>query len=171
MEIFLLQTIKQYDYKIIIMACVGIFFVGVLKFFKVFEKINKTNRKYIYAALSAAISVIAAAVYLIIIKQFNIKNAAVYALSVLILNQTIYVFYEVAGLRALLRAFGNLIINTILKGKINDTASLKVNSKIDSKLEKSKEEQNAASEIGKLLEFNKTLITEVNKIGGGVNNG
>lgn len=170
MEIFLLGVIKKYDYKIIIMACAGIFLVGILKFFKVFEKISKTNRKYVYAALSATMSAAAATAYLLITKQFDIKSAAVYAVSVLILNQTLYAFYEIAGMRALLRGFGNLIIKTILKGKINDIASIKTASQSDSYPERPQEEQTAASDLGKMLDFNKALISEVNRIGEGVNN-
>lgn len=118
MEEMILQFITTYGWKLALIACSGIFVLGILKFFKVFEKINKEKRKYLYAGVSAGISIIASAIYLVIIGSFNWAGFGVIAGAIYGINQAIYALYENLGVRAVLRKLGKLFIHFIANNEI-----------------------------------------------------
>ena len=113
MEEMILEFIGKYGWQLALIACSGIFVVGILKFFKAFDKIAKNNRKYVFAGLSAGISIIASAIYLVITNAFNWTGFGIIAVSIYLLNQSIYTVYENTGARALLKKLGTLFIHFI----------------------------------------------------------
>lgn len=113
MEEMILQFITTYGWKLALIACSGIFVLGILKFFKIFDKIEKTKRKYLYAGVSASISIIASAIYLVVIGSFNWAGFGVIAGAIYGINQALYALYENLGIRAVLRKLGNLFIHFI----------------------------------------------------------
>lgn len=113
MEEMILQFVATYGWQLGLIACSGIIVVGVLKFFKVFNKIDKNKRKYVFAGISAGISIIASAIYLVIISAFNWAGFGVIAGAIYTVNQALYTVYENTGLRALVRKLGDLFIHFI----------------------------------------------------------
>lgn len=118
MEEMILQFISTYGWKLALIACSGIFVLGILKFFKVFDKIEKSKRKYLYAGISAGISIIASGIYLAVIGSFNWAGFGVIAGAIYSINQAIYALYENLGIRKVLRKLGNLFIHFIANNEI-----------------------------------------------------
>lgn len=109
----ILQFIVTYGWQLALIACSGIFVVGILKFFKVFDKIDKSKRKYLYAGLSASISIIASAIYLVATGGFDWGGFGIIAVAIYGINQTIYSVYENTGARSALRAVGSAFIHFV----------------------------------------------------------
>lgn len=125
MEEMILQFITTYGWQVALISCGGIFLLGVLKFFGVFEKIEKDKRKYVYTAISAGISTIASGVYLWCAGGFEWGAFGVLAGAIYTFNQAIYSMYETLGVRAGLRQLGNVIINIVAKKQL-ETAKEKI---------------------------------------------
>lgn len=113
MEEMILQFIRTYGWQLAVIACSGIVVLGVLKFFKVFNKIDKSKRKYLYAGISSALSILASGIYLWATGGFNWGGFGVIAGAIYTLNQAIYALYETIGLRALLKKMGSIFIHFI----------------------------------------------------------
>ena len=118
MEEMIINFISTYGWQLALIACSGIFVLGILKFFNVFEKIEKSKRKYVYTVISAGISIIASAIYLVVIGGFNWAGFGVIAGSIYTINQAIYALYENLGFRSALRSLGNLFINFVAKKQL-----------------------------------------------------
>lgn len=113
--------IAVYGWQLALIALAGIIILGVLKYANVFSKIDKENRQPIYLAISVGFSVVASAIYLTVIKQFEITYFCAVAAAILALNQTMYSIYENTKLRDLLhKIFG--VIDTKIKAKKNKDA-------------------------------------------------
>lgn len=111
----IIQFFAQYGWKLALIACSGILILGVLKFFHVFDKIEKSKRKYVYAAVSTGLSLIASLIYLLCTGSLEWATFGVYAASLYAFNQVIYSMYETFGIRALVRKFGRLCLKVIEK--------------------------------------------------------
>lgn len=94
--------LQTYGWQLALIALLGIFILGVLKYSNAFEKVEKEKRKPIYFAISVGFSIIATVVYLLIINQFEINYMIAVATAIYALNQTMYTVYENTKLRDLL---------------------------------------------------------------------
>ena len=124
MEEMIFEFFKTYGWQLTLIACSGIFILGIFKCFHVFDKIKEDKRPYIYAIISTALSIGAAAVYLVIKDAFHIGAFAGMAVMFYLFNQGLYSAYETFGLRALVRKIGNAFIGCFKKTKeekTNDT--------------------------------------------------
>ena len=132
MEEMILQFITNYGWKLALIQCCGIFVLGVLKFFRVFDKIEKDKRKYVYTATSAGISIIASAIYLGVVGAFAWSGFGVLAGAIYTFNQAIYAMYETFGVRAGLRKLGNVIISIVAKQQLaNEKAKIEGQEKVE----------------------------------------
>ena len=113
--------IAVYGWQLALIALAGIIILGVLKYANVFSKIDKENRQPIYLAISVGFSVVASAIYLAVIKQFEITYFCAIAAAILALNQTMYSIYEKTKLRDLLHKIFGAIDTKIKAKKIKDT--------------------------------------------------
>ena len=113
--------IAVYGWQLALIALAGIIILGVLKYANVFSKIDKENRQPIYLAISVGFSVVASAIYLAVIKQFEITYFCAVAAAILALNQTMYSIYENTKLRDLLHKIFGAIDAKIKAKKIKDT--------------------------------------------------
>ena len=113
--------IAVYGWQLALIALAGIIILGVLKYANVFSKIDKENRQPIYLAISVGFSVVASAIYLAVIKQFEITYFCAIAAAILALNQTMYSIYENTKLRDLLHKIFGSIDTKIKTKKIKDT--------------------------------------------------
>lgn len=102
MEQQFITFIVTYGWQLALIALAGIIILGVLKYANVFSKIEKENRKPIYLVISVGFSIIASAIYLAVIKKFEVSYFAAIAVAILALNQTMYSIYENTNLRDLL---------------------------------------------------------------------
>lgn len=118
MEEMVFEFFENYGWRLTLIACSGILVLGILKFFNIFKKVDKSKRKYIYAAISSGFSIVTAAVYLLANDAFDWAGFGVTAGAIYILNQTLYTIYETYGFRSLLQKFGNLFISVIAKTRI-----------------------------------------------------
>lgn len=98
----LMIFLATYGWQLALIALLGIVLLGVLKYANVFSKIDKDKRKPIYFAISIGFSLIATAIYLVILKQFEINYFIAVATAIYALNQTFYAIYETTTLRELL---------------------------------------------------------------------
>lgn len=120
MEEMIIKFFSEYGLVLTLIACSGILLLGILKFFKVFDKIEKEKRKYIYAAVSSGFSILASAIYLACTSGFEAKSFGVIAAAIYMLNQAVYSVYETFGLREGVKKFGDIIINIIAGNRINE---------------------------------------------------
>jgi hypothetical protein len=123
MEEMILQFIATYGWKLALIACSGIFVLGILKFFNIFDKIEKSKRKYLYAGISAGISIIASGIYLAVVGAFEWSGFAVIAGAIYGINQALYALYENVGIRTLLRKLGNIFIKIVAKKQLDQAKS------------------------------------------------
>lgn len=125
MEEMILQFITTYGWQLALISCGGIFVLGVLKFFRVFDKIEKDKRKYVYTAISAGISIGASAIYLLCVGGFVWSAFGVLSGAIYTFNQAIYSMYETLGIRAGLRKLGDVIISIVAKQQLaNEKAKI-----------------------------------------------
>lgn len=89
-------------WQLAVIAVLGIVLLGILKYAKVFNKVVKENRKMLYLAVSVGASLLGAAVYLLIIGQFDISYLLAITTAIYALNQAMYSIYENTKLRDLL---------------------------------------------------------------------
>ena len=128
MEEMIINFAIAYGWELLLTAFSGIFLLGVLKFFKVFDKIPKEKRKYAYGAISSCLSIMASAIYLIIVGGFEIASFVVIAGAIYGLNQTMYSIYENSGLREAFRCAGRAFIH-LIAGKEIEKAKQEIQSK------------------------------------------
>ena len=121
MEQQFITFIVSYGWQLAFIALAGIIILGVLKYANVFSKIEKENRKPIYLAISVGFSVITSAIYLAVIKKFDITYFCAIAAAIFSLNQTMYSIYENTKLRDLLHKILGVIYVKIKSKKIKVT--------------------------------------------------
>lgn len=114
-----------YGWQLGAIALSGILLLGVLKAFGVFNKIASTKRKYVYTAVSVALSLAGCAAYLGIVGSFDWKAFLVMVPLVYSTNQVAYNLYENTGVRAAFRAIFGKIVDRLKSTKdkrIEDSA-------------------------------------------------
>lgn len=116
--------ITMYGWQLALIALVGIIILGALKYTNAFSKVEKEKRKPIYFGISLGFSVVAAAIYLLIIKQFDINYLLTFSFTIYGLNQTMYSIYENTSLRDLLTKVFKTIADKISKKVETETKKL-----------------------------------------------
>lgn len=107
----------QYGWQMALIALAGIVILGVLKYLKVFDKIDKEKRKPIYLAISVGLSAIGAAIYLLCIQQFQIDYFVTMLLTLYTINQAMYAVYETTTLKQLVAKIVEWIKEKLLAKK------------------------------------------------------
>lgn len=121
-----IRFFTTYGWQLGIIALSGIVLLGVLKAFGVFNKIASTKRKYVYTAVSVALSLVGGAAYLGIVGNFDWKAFLVMVPLVYSVNQIAYNVYENTGVRAAFRAIFGKIVDRLKSSKdkrIEDSAA------------------------------------------------
>ena len=117
MEEMIIEFFETYGWKLTIIALSGILILGILKQFRLFDKVPKTYRKYIYASISSALSILAAGIYLHFTSGFVWSAFCVCAFAIYALNQFAYALYENTGLRAGMQKIVYALIGFIKRAK------------------------------------------------------
>lgn len=106
-----------YGWQLGVIALSGIVLLGILKAFGVFHKIASTKRKYVYTAVSVALSLAGCAAYLGIVGRFDWRAFLVMVPLVYSVNQVAYNIYENTGVRAGFRALFGKIVDKLKASK------------------------------------------------------
>lgn len=131
---------KLYGNTLLLLALSGIFVLGVLKFFKVFDKIEKSKRKYIYAGISAGLSIIASVCYLAYNGTLTMTMILALCPAIYMLNQSAYAVYENFGIRKGLAKVGVMILTIVAQGKMQELGLVEKKEKPPKKIAEAVEE-------------------------------
>lgn len=110
--------ITIYGLPVLFISIAVIFIIGILKYFKVFDKIKSGNvKKFIYYALDICLSFGIVAIYFAVDK-ISFTTYLNYSFKTVTAVTAIYAIYENFGLRKLLRWLGTCFINFVAKKQL-----------------------------------------------------
>ena len=115
----LMKLVSEYGVPALILSLIIIFLIGVLKYFKLFDKIPKDWRKAIFSVLGLAFSFGTAALYYVIFKN-PFTNYVWFSLGTYALVTVVYALYENLGARALLKLFGNFVVSKVANEQVKE---------------------------------------------------
>lgn len=125
LETALYNLVTKYGISVLVIACLTILFIGILKYFNVFNKIEKDNRKPIYFVLNYAFVFAVSAIYYAIFKLSFVDYVA-YAFVVGSAVNLLYPLYENLKIRDLFTIIGNFIVKTVAKKQVEkETTKIK----------------------------------------------
>lgn len=114
-------------------AVLGIIVLGILKYSGAFKKVAEKWRHYIYLGISVGISLIGAAVYLLIVKQFTAAYFFTIAGAILTLNQVWYNIFKITPVNELATKALDFIVQFFKKKLGITTDEKRVEEKPDEK--------------------------------------
>lgn len=101
----LLIFFQQNGLWLTLIAIAGVILLGVLKYLKVFSKLEEKIRHVCYLAISVGLSIIGSCIYVACIHQFSITHMLALSGAIFALNQTFYSIYDNTTLKELLFKF------------------------------------------------------------------
>ena len=117
LEAGLYNILTKYGLPVLVIACITILLIGVLKYFNVFNKIPKDNRKPVYYILNYVLVFgLVAAYYAIFKRPFD--DYVAYSIVSATAVTGVYALYENIHLRDLLHCIGNFIVGKVAKNQI-----------------------------------------------------
>ena len=105
-----LEFFKTYGWQLCLIACSGIFILGVLKAFGLFDKLPKEKRQYVFGGISTGISITGSAIYLLCTNGFEWVSFGVLAGTILVMNNALYTAYENYGFKAIVKKIGQALL-------------------------------------------------------------
>lgn len=116
----------NYGLWITLIAIVGIALLGVLKYCNLFTKIDEKKRHYIYLGISVGFSILATAIYLLIVGAFDWGYLAAVSAAMYALNQTFYAIFKVTPINKLATKLLDWVVNFV-KAKLAEKKSKEEN--------------------------------------------
>lgn len=116
----LLVFFQQYGLWLTVIAVLGIVILGVLKYCKVFSKLEEKVRHILYLVISVGLSIIGSVIYLACVHQLDISYIAILATAIFALNQAAYTIYDTTTLKELVAKLLNWIKGLITSGKAQE---------------------------------------------------
>ena len=113
----LLSFLEQYGIWPSIIALVGIFILGLLKYNNVFIKYNEKTRHVLYLLITVGISTIGSIIYLAVVDQLTVAHIAAIASAIFALNQTFYSIYSNLDLKNIFMDIKNFFMALLKKNK------------------------------------------------------
>lgn len=113
----LLNFLEQYGIWPSIIALVGIFILGLLKYNNVFIKYNEKTRHVLYLLITVGISTIGSVIYLAVVDQLTVAHIAAIASAIFALNQTFYSIYSNLDLKNIFMDIKNFFMALLKKNK------------------------------------------------------
>ena len=147
----ILNFISTYGFSILVISVLVIFIIGVLKYFKVFDKIKSANtKKFIYYLLDIVLSFGFVAVYYAI-NNLSFLTYLNYGFKTVTAVTAIYAIYENFGLRKFLQAMGTIFINFVAKKQLENakTTLTETKAKEDKNVSRETSSGTAINNIGK----------------------
>ena len=113
----LLSFLEQYGIWPSIIALVGIFILGLLKYNNVFIKYNEKTRHVLYLLITVGISTIGSVIYLAVVDQLTVTRTVAIASAIFALNQTFYSIYSNLDLKNIFMDIKNFFTALLKKNK------------------------------------------------------
>lgn len=113
----LLSFLEQYGIWPSIIALVGIFILGLLKYNNVFINYNEKTRHVLYLLITVGISTIGSVIYLAVVDQLTVAHIAAIASAIFALNQTFYSIYSNLDLKNIFMDIKNFFTALLKKNK------------------------------------------------------
>ena len=137
----LLTFFGTYGLPLTLIAVLGVVILGILKYAGAFSKLEEKVRHILYFVISVGFSIIASAVYLLIISQFNISYLMTISLAIYALNQTFYSIFNVTSLDELCKTILEFVLNLLTKGfqKMSASRAARKAKRLEKKSEKNEE--------------------------------
>lgn len=135
LEAGLFNLVTTYGVPMLIIACTTILLIGILKYFDVFRKVPKDNRKPIYYILTYLFVFGITAAYYAIVKQ-PFTDYVAFSIAAGTAVNILYPLYENLKLRDLLGIIGNFIVSKVAKKQVTAAKENKTNAKAESNSKK-----------------------------------
>ena len=113
----LLSFLEQYGIWPSIIALVGIFILGLLKYNNVFTNYNEKTRHILYLLITVGISTIGSVIYLAVVDQLTVAHIMAIASAIFALNQTFYSIYSNLDLKNIFIDIKNFFMALLKKNK------------------------------------------------------
>lgn len=113
----LLSFLEQYGIWPSIIALVGIFILGLLKYNNVFINYNEKTRHVLYLLITVGISTIGSIIYLAVVDQLTVTRIVAIASAIFALNQTFYSIYSNLDLKNVFMDIKNFFMALLKKNK------------------------------------------------------
>lgn len=125
LEAGLYNIIVNYGLPVLAIACITILLIGILKYFDVFKKVPKDNRKPIYYVLTYIFVFALVAAYYLMTKQ-SFADYIAYSIGAGTVVNLLYPLYENLKIRELFAVIGNFIVKKVAKKQIEAAKNEKV---------------------------------------------
>ena len=113
----LLSFLEQYGIWPSIIALIGIFILGLLKYNNIFIKYNEKTRHVLYLLITVGISTIGSVIYLAVVDQLTVTRIVAIASAIFALNQTFYSIYSNLDLKNIFMDIKNFFMALFKKNK------------------------------------------------------
>lgn len=113
----LLSFLEQYGIWPSIIALVGIFILGLLKYNNVFINYNEKTRHVLYLLITVGISTIGSVIYLAVVDQLTVTHIVAITSAIFALNQTFYSIYSNLDLKNIFMDIKNFFMALLKKNK------------------------------------------------------
>ena len=113
----LLSFLEQYGIWPSIIALIGIFILGLLKYNNIFIKYNEKTRHVLYLLITVGISTIGSVIYLAVVDQLTVTRIVAIASAIFALNQTFYSIYSNLDLKNIFMDIKNFFMALFKKYK------------------------------------------------------
>lgn len=113
----LTKFLGQYGLPLALIAIAGVVILGILKYAGAFKKLEENVRHYVYIIIAAGVSLLGAAIYLLVNKAFEITYFFGLAGAIYALDQTFYNIFKVTKLNDLAKMVLNWVLELFNKKK------------------------------------------------------
>lgn len=113
----LLSFLEQYGIWPSIIALIGIFILGLLKYNNVFINYNEKTRHVLYLLITVGISTIGSVIYLAVVDQLTVTHIVAITSAIFALNQTFYSIYSNLDLKNIFIDIKNFFMALLKKNK------------------------------------------------------
>lgn len=107
--------LESYGWQLTLIAIAGVMILGILKYCKVFDKLEEDIRHFLYLLISVGLSIVGAVIYLACIHQLNAEFIFSFAAAIFAINQVAYTIYDTTPLRSLLKRIWDKIVEILSK--------------------------------------------------------
>ena len=107
----ILVFFQQNGLWLTLIALAGVIILGVMKYCKLFKKLDEKARHACYLAISIGLSMIGSCIYIVCKDQFTFTYLITLTGAVFALNQAFYSIYDTTSLKDLLTRFVNWCFN------------------------------------------------------------
>ena len=109
---------QNYGWQLTLIAIAGVIILGILKYCKVFDKLEEKLRHFLYLLISVGLSIIGSVIYLACVHQLDAAYVFALATAIFGVNQIAYTVYDTTPLRDLLKKLWNKILELLKNNNV-----------------------------------------------------